>query len=159
MASSYTKQMQRIVEEYRNAGEPWPAASKTIAAWAIRTGRWELPASAAINKCAEDLSAAMREEYFIDRKGRRVRKLHPVRKTLSSGEQLTLWDDHRTAPREHMQLSFQQKRKGIFWDCHQLKTDVDSYNEARPEEENIQMVFDFTMDLAEHDAAEDDDAA
>ena len=157
--SSYTEQMQRIVEEYRSAGELWPAAAKTIAAWAIRTGRWELPASAAISKCAEDLSAAMREEYFIDRKGRRVRLLHPVQKKGESGEQLTLWDDIRTAPREHMQLSFQQKRRGIVWDCRQLKMDVDGYNDARPDEEPIQMVFDFTMDLAEYDAAKDDDAA
>lgn len=157
--ASYTKQMQRIVEEYRAAGEPWPTSAKNMAAWAIKTGRWELPASAAINRCAEDLSAAMREEYFIDRKGRRVRKLHPAQKKSADGEQFTLWDDIRTAPREHMQLSFQQKRRGIFWDCHQLKTDVDSYNDARPDEENIEMVFDFTNDLAEHDASDDDEAA
>lgn len=130
-----------------------------MAAWAIRTMRWELPASAAINKCAEDLAAAMREEYFVDRKGRRVRLLHPVQVRGADGEQLTLWDDMRTAPRSHMQLSFQQKRKGIFWDCHQLKVDVDSYNDAHPTEEPIQIVFDFTMDLAEHEAAEEPDAA
>jgi hypothetical protein len=73
----------------------------------------------------------------------------------SGGEQMTLWDDMRTAPRSHMQLSFQQKRKGIFWDCHQLKIDVDSYNDAHSAEEPIQMVFDFTMDLAEYEAGED----
>ncbi len=157
--SSYSKQMQKIVEEYRRAGEPWPASAKTMAAWAIRTKRWELPASAAINKCAEDLAAAMREEYFVDRKGRRVRLLHPVQVRSANGEQMTLWDDMRTAPRSHMQLSFQQKRKGIFWDCHQLKDDVDSYNDAHPTEEPIQIIFDFTMDLAEHEAAAEVTAA
>ena len=68
---------------------------------------------------------------------------------------MVLWDDIRTAPREHMQLSFQQKRKGIFWDCHQLKIDVDSYNDHHPMEKQIEMVFDFTMDLAETEAAND----
>jgi hypothetical protein len=157
--ANYTKQMQCIVEDYRGAGEAWPASAKTMAAWAIRTGRWELPESAAINKCAEDLSAAMREEYYVDPKGRRVRLLHPVQRRAVTGEQLTLWDDIRTAPREHMHLTFQQKRKGIFWDCRQLKIDVDSYNDAHPSEEPIQTSFDFTMDLAEDEAARDDGKA
>lgn len=153
--ANYTKQMQKIVEDYRLASEPWPAASKTIAAWAIRSKRWDLPASAAIDKCAEDLSAAMREEYFVDRKGRRVRLLHPATKNAGK-EQLVLWDDIRTAPREHMQLSFQQKRRGIVADCYRLKTDVDSYNDSRSGDDPIQIAFDFTMDIAEIDAAKDD---
>lgn len=81
------------------------------------------------------------------------RRLHPVQKRAASGEQLSLWDDIRTAPREHMHLSFQLNRKKIFWDCHSLKVAVDSYNYSHPHEEQIEMVFDFTMDLAEHEAA------
>ncbi len=86
--STYAKQMQKIVAEYRLAGEPWPASSKTMAAWALRTGRWELPESAALNKCAEDLSRAMREEYITDQKGRRVRLKHPATRTSGGGKAL-----------------------------------------------------------------------
>jgi hypothetical protein len=154
--ASYIKQMQKIVEEYRRGKNPWPVSAKTIAAWAIRMRRWVPPESAAINRCAEDLAEAMRQDHFIDRKGRRVRTFHVVQQINAQGEQLRLWDDIRTAPRSHMHLSFQQKRKGIFWDCHQLKTEVDSYNDSHPDEESIQMVFDFTMDLAEHEAAQED---
>lgn len=150
--ANYSKQMQKIVEEYRLSGEPWPASTKTMAAWAITTGRWVLPDSAAVRKCAEDLATAMREEYTTDRRGRRVRLLHPAT-VYRNGEQMVLWDDIRTAPRKHMQLSFQQRRQGIVGDCRQLKTDVDSYNEAHPTEEPIQMIFDFAMDLAEIEAA------
>lgn len=150
--ANYSKQMQHIVDEYREAGEPWPAATRSIAAWAIATRRWELPASAAIRRCAEDLGTAMREEYMTDPKGRRVRLLHPAT-TYLDGEQTVLWDDMRTAPRKHMQLSFQQRRQGIVGDCRQLKTDVDSYNDAHAVETPIQIVFDFTMDLAELEAA------
>jgi hypothetical protein len=64
----------------------------------------------------------------------------------------------RTAPRDHMQISFQHRRKGIVGDCRQMKVDVDSYNEAHPDAELIQIVFDFTMDLAELEAAEDEAA-
>jgi hypothetical protein len=151
--ASYSKQMQQIVEDYRNAGEAWPTSTKVIAAWAIRMRRWEMHAAAAINRCAEDLATAMREEYFVDKKGRRVRLLHPAQTKTREGDQLVLWDDIRTAPRAHMQLSFQQKRKGIFWDCVQLKTSVDSYNDYHPKEDQIEMVYNFENDLAEHEAA------
>jgi hypothetical protein len=152
--ANYSKQMQKIVEEYRGAGEAWPASTKAIAAWAITTGRWSLPDSAAISKCAEDLATAMREEYTTDKRGRRVRLLHPAT-SYRNGQQMVLWDDIRTAPRKHMQVSFQQRRQGIVGDCRQLKTDVDSYNDAREHEEPIQVVFDFSMDLAELEAAAD----
>lgn len=145
--------MQQIVEEYRLTGHPWPASAKTMAAWAIDNGLWELPKSAEINKCAEDLAKAMREEYTTDPKGRRVRVKHPVT-MRREGEQYALWDDIRTAPRSHMQVAFQQRRQAIVGDCRQLKVDSDSYNDSHPEAEPIRLVFDFTMDLAEIEAAE-----
>lgn len=150
--ANYNKQMQKIVDEYRNAGEAWPASTKAIAAWAITTGRWTLPDAAAIRKCAEDLATAMREEYTTDRRGRRVRLLHPA-SSYRDGQQMVLWDDIRTAPRRHMQVSFQQRRQNIVGDCRQLKTDADSYNDAHAHEDPIQIVFDFSMDLAELEAA------
>jgi hypothetical protein len=52
-----------------------------------------------------------------------------------------------------MQISFQHRRRGIVGDCRQMKVDVDSYNDAHPDAEPIQIVFDFTMDLAELDLA------
>jgi hypothetical protein len=37
---SYTEQLQHIVGEYRNAGQPWPATSHEIASWAIDHDPW-----------------------------------------------------------------------------------------------------------------------
>ena len=48
-----------------------------------------------------------------------------------------------------MQAAFAQRRQQIVGDCHRLKIDVDSYNENRSPEQPIQMVFDFSDDLAE----------
>ena len=94
----------------------------------------------------------MREEYITDAMGRRVRVKHPA--TVRRGsEQLVLWDDLRTATREHMKLSFQQRRQQIVGDCRQLKIDIDSYNDRYASIEPIQMIFDFTRDLAEIEAA------
>jgi len=60
-----------------------------------------------------------------------------------------LWDDIRTASRHHMQMAFQLRRRRITYECKQVKTDVDSYNDAHPEERPIRMVLDFTQDEKE----------
>jgi hypothetical protein len=70
-----------------------------------------------------------------------------------NGKQFTLWGDIRTATPAHMQRAFQQRRRQILGDCRQLKADVDSFNDNRRPEEPIQVVFDFTLDLAELEAA------
>ena len=105
-----------------------------------------------ISRCAEELARAMREEYIVDPQGRTVRAKH-VARTESNGRQIPLWADIRTANRAHMHLAFQQRRQQILGDCRQLKVDVDSFNENRCQEQPIQMVFDFTEDLAEEAAA------
>jgi len=148
--TSYAKTMQNIVETYRAAGQPWPARSKDIATWAIRERLWEFTESNAIKKCAEDLSKAMREDYETDSKGRRVRQKHPVKKQVD-GKQQTFWDDINTAPHEHMELAFQQRRRSIVADCMHLKTDVDSYNDQPRTSSQIEIVFDFTFDMEELD--------
>lgn len=149
---SLIKQNQKTVRDYRASGQHWPATAKEIADWAIENGRWEIPWSAVRKKCAEEIAAAMREEYFTDKMGRRLRLLHPAT-VKRQGELFTEWDDIRTAPRSHMQLSFQQKRRAIVGECRQLKTDLDSYNDAHSDEEPMQISFNFYMDLAELEAA------
>lgn len=98
----------------------------------------------------------MREEYIVDAQGRTVRAKHaaPVKQ---DGEQAFLWADIRTAGRRHMENALQQRRQQIVGDCRQLKVDADGYNENPNAGRPIQMVFDFTQDLAEletMDAAE-----
>lgn len=151
--ATYVKQMQKIVEDYRAADQPWPTSAKNIADWAILSGLWEMPASAIRRRCADDIAAAMREEYYTDSKGRRVRLLHPA-PLLTDGKRDMVWDDIRSAQRPHMALSFQNRRHGIVQDCRQFKTDADSYNDAHPDQEPIQIVFNFENDLAELEAAD-----
>jgi hypothetical protein len=60
--------------------------------------------------------------------------------------------DIRSASREHMERSFQQRRQGIVGDCRQLTSDVDSYNQNHNIGEDIQLVLDFTLDIEEYEA-------
>ena len=148
---AYIEHMQKLVDEYRKSGMPWPASAKEIAAWAIEHEHWQPHRSRIIEQCAGDLSRAMREEYITDPQGRRVRAKHAAR-ILHHGEQRMLWDDIRYASRNHMHRAFQLRRNQIVGDCRQLKTDVDSFNDNANDGESIQMVFDFTRDLEELEA-------
>lgn len=146
------EQLQQIVTRYRLAGGVWPVDTPTIAAWAIENHLWKAHRTAEIKLCAKEISEAMREEYYTDAEGRRVRLKHPVTKKVG-GAQITMWDDFRTASREHMEMAFAQRRNQIVGDCRQLKMDVDGYNALHKKEPQIQMIFDFTDDLAELEAA------
>lgn len=152
MLRSYSQNMQRVVEEYRKAGQPWPTTAKRIAAWAIQNNLWKPQASKILTLCADLIAKAMREEYIIDPQGRKVRAKHAA--TIKKGdEQITIWGDIRSESREHLEVAFKQRRNQIVGDCHQLKTDVDSFNDNRSSQNPIPMIFDFTDDLAEIEAA------
>jgi hypothetical protein len=145
---SYTEQMQHIANQYFGEGNSQTASTHEIAIWAIEKKLWEPQRGALINQCADELSRAMREEYFTDAQGRKVRAKHVARRDRD-GRQSSLWADIRTAPRDHMETAFQQRRQQIVGDCRQLKIDVDSYNQNLNPGEPIQMIFDFNDDLAE----------
>ncbi|WP_431284954.1 hypothetical protein ACQW02_09110 [Humitalea sp. 24SJ18S-53] len=150
--STRAQQLQTIVGRYQKLNGKSEFLARDVAEWAISQGLWQEHPSAVLIRCAEEISRAMREEYVTDAKGRKVRTKHAVTCTRD-GKQLTFWADMRTAPRQHMELAFRQRRQQILGDCRQLKTDVDSYNEALNTGAPIQIVFDFMLDLEELELA------
>lgn len=145
---SYKEQIQRIEKRYRESGQKWPASAIEVATWAIGKKLYEMHPSAVIRKFADQIAQVWRDEYMTDPQNRRVRVKHAA-KCSEHGETKWLWDDMRTATRHHMETSFQNKRDQIVMDCHQLKLDVDSYNENYNKGEKIQLVLDFRLDLEE----------
>lgn len=118
-----------------------------VAGWAIRNRLWQPRPRDIVNQLANDLANAWREEYRTDKLGRRYRAKHAVRGM--GPKQHTLWADMDTAPRSHMERAFAQRRQQVVGDCLQLKTDVDVFNDKRPDEEPINLVLDFTNDVDE----------
>lgn len=147
---SLTEQFQKLASTYiEEHGRSTPSE---IAAWLVQNGLWEPEPSDMIGQCARLVARAMRQEYIRDPQGRKVRAKHAV--TIhDAGTQPAFWDDMRTATREHMAIAFQQRREQVVGDCRHLKADVDSYNDNQNSGENIKMVFDFTEDLIELEAA------
>jgi hypothetical protein len=127
-----------------------------VAAWAYKKKLWKPTTRDVVSRLSKDLADAWREEYRTDRLGRRYRAKHAVR---GYGEQHTLWADMETAPRDHMERAFAQRRRQIVGDCVQLKTDVDVFNDKRPSEEPLSVVLDFTWDVEELQQKPDSEAA
>ena len=152
---SKTEFWQGLVRRYRRNGEHWPTTSRQIAVWAIREKLWRPPEKNLVSQCAAEVAAAMRQEFFVDAQGRKVRAKHPYVTTeeLPDGtyEQLYLWIDvhDNTASKDEVEMAFQYGRRLIVGDCKQLRTDVDSYNDNNKHGHYVELDFDFTPDLLE----------
>lgn len=158
--AAYSQQMQDIFRKYQEEVSPDPADLRDVAAWAIKEGLWHPKPADVHARFAQEMADALREEYRTDKAGRRYRAKHAIRATNYDGKQMSLWDDIDTAPRAHMEKAFAQRRRGIVGDSHQLRLDVDHFNSVHPEEEPVQLILDFTDDVAEMLIAEGiDDAA
>ncbi len=153
-----TEMLQELVEAYRDKHKVSSVNLKEVAAWAIRESVYTPEPRSTMKVLAKELSAALREEYFTDPQGRRVRKKHAQRiwgeATDGTYKQQVLWHDITEATRPQMQAAFQQRRHGVVMDRRQLKQDVESYNENFNKSIPIQMVFDFSEDLEELEHAD-----
>lgn len=118
--------------------------------WAVNNGRLGLPRSNPRDVLASKMARALRLEQAIDQYGRHYRVNHAVR-IMKNGTQLTLWGKMDFASREHMEKSFTQRREQIIGSCFHLKTDIDVYNGKNLTEEPVQLILDFTEDVAERE--------
>lgn len=159
----FSEQMQAIFDRYTEEVDSSPVSLDNVAAWAIEQGLYRPQPRDVVKLCREALAESLRQEKRIDAQGRKYRAKHSVRTNIG-GVQLSLWADIDNAPRSFMEKSFSQRRKAIADDCFQVKQDVDHFNDENPTELPIQIVLDFTEDVAEMEAAarhdkDDDEAA
>lgn len=155
--------MQAIFDRYTEEVDSSPVSLDNVAAWAIEQGLYRPQPRDVVKLCREALAESLRQEKRIDAQGRKYRAKHSVRTNIG-GVQLSLWADIDNAPRSFMEKSFSQRRKAIADDCFQVKQDVDHFNDENPTELPIQIVLDFSDDVAEMEAAarhdrDDDEAA
>jgi hypothetical protein len=139
-----------IARLYMDDGDEGPINLNSLAKFAIANGHWHVGdlEDIRLQKCKQAFSRAFREQYHRDPQGRHVRTWH-AKVDKSGSEQQTFWGDMRTAPDEHMEVAFQQRRTQIVGDCTQLKTDVDSWNDNNTYGKHWQLVLDFADDVEE----------
>lgn len=148
-----TKQerLQQAWHHFDNKQGHQPTSARQACEWAVAEGRLSLPEIDPYDALAEEMAQALRVEHATDNEGRRYRVNHAVRVT-KAGVQYTFWAAMGYAPHDHMEKAFSQRREQIIGDCHQLKTDVDVYNNLTAANmPKIQMVLDFRDDVAERE--------
>ena len=143
--------MQRAWHEYEKQNGQVPASAREASIWAVGNGLITLPEIDPYDVLADEMARALREEYATDKKGRRYRVNHAVRVT-KRGVQYTMWAILGSAPREHMQKAFIQRREQVVGDLVQLATDVEVYNDMHTDIAPIQLPLDFTYDVEERKA-------
>ena len=151
IAGTMNDRMLDIVEQYLAQGGETPIDLDELARFAIDNNFWQGQGATLVQLCKRDFSRAFREQYHTDAQGRSVRTFHAVTRSSTRGNQGVFWADMRDAPIEHMELAFTQRRNLIVGECLQLKKDVDSFNDNNASGATIQMVFDFSEDIAERE--------
>lgn len=144
--------MQLIINEYSklHAG---PINPDECYEYAMKNGLYKPPQKSIRQLFREEFSQAAREETYKDAQGREVRRKYPV--VIRQGEkQLVFWEDVKKATKEHMRLSFAQKRKNMKYDVTKCRTEIESWNDNNPYGDKIQMSFNFDEDTKDDQHSE-----
>lgn len=151
---SYNEQLQTLWQKFERAhgDDPESLTIRDCFDWAYREKLWRPRPQDMAKMFGREMQEALRQVIRTDPSGRQYRAKHCVRETRG-GIQMSLWGDIDTSPRSFMQKSFQQRRKSIVNDSYKLKSDVDHFNEYCSKGNPIQLVLDFTDDVAELEAA------
>jgi hypothetical protein len=146
--ANYNEQMQRLFDRYRTEVREAPTTLDDVYSWAMNNRLWKPRDESIRAQFKEEMAQALREDYRTDAAGRRYRAKHAVRH-MFAGKQLSFWGDIDKDPRDYMEIAFAQKRRRIAGELHQLKVDVDHYNEDHPDETPIQLSLNFEEDVME----------
>lgn len=145
--STKSQRLQRLIQHYRDETGNESVDMHEVAKFAADRG-YPLPKpKSALDRLAEELSTAAREEVRHDKVTG-----HPYRANLAvvqwnNGQQLTLWHDIDVAPRRVARKAFVQRREQMVGDAVQLTLDVTHWNRVHDHEEPIVMPLDFTDDV------------
>lgn len=151
--ASYKDQIRGIWERYREEVSKDPVELREVAAWALSKRLWAPRPVDLQTSLASDLADSLREVKRVDKAGREYRAHLPVRSKSENGVPLFVWGDIDDAPRAHVEKGIQQERRSIAADCYALAMKVEHYNEAHPDEEPIQAIFNFEQDIEEEKIA------
>lgn len=159
---TYKENMLDIWKQYHDEISAEPADLRELAAWAIAQGKWAPRPVDVAASFAREMADILREQTRTDKDGRQYRAFIPAKAKDKDGFPLFKWADIDLAPRAHVEKGVQGERRSIASDCFALAMKVDHYNAMHPDEEPLQIIFNFEEDIEEMKIAkgiEEDDAA
>lgn len=156
--STKAQRLQKLIKLYKERTGKTSVEMHDVAKFAAELG-WPLPKpKSAIDRLAEQFSAAAREEIRKDEVTGRPYRANLAVSTWHNGTQLTLWTDIDEAPRHIAHKSFVQRREQMVGDALQLTFDVTHWNRVHTSEDPIYMPLDFTDDVNWRMNAPDEDS-
>lgn len=141
------QEMQALIRMYREQSGNQSVEMHEVAKFAVSKG-WPLPKPrTALDRLAEQFSAAAREETRRDEVTGKPYRANLAVTIWQGNTQMTLWTDMDEAPRPIAQKSFVQRREQTVGDVLQLTFDVMHWNRINPNDEPINMPTDYTDDV------------
>ena len=145
--STKSQRLQRLIQHYRDETGNASVDMHEVAKFAADRG-YPLPKpKSALDRLAEQLSIAAREEVRHDTVTGRPYRANLAVVQWNNGQQLTLWHDIDVAPRRVAHKAFVQRREQMVGDALQLTLDVTHWNRVHEGEDPIVMPLDFTDDV------------
>jgi hypothetical protein len=153
---SQHKDMQKAVHHYRQVHHVNDVDMRDVARYAVEKLGMKLPEPKdPLERLASEFSKAAREENRYDKgTGRPYRVNHMY--IDANGQRLWL-DIDGDAPRGKMLKSLTLRREQVIGDAYHMELDADHWNAAHAGDEPLQLVLDFTADVAERKAIDGDD--
>lgn len=156
--STKSQRLQNLIKLYKQQTGKTSVDMHDVAKFAADMG-WPLPKpKSALDRLAENFSAAAREEIRKDEVTGRPYRANLAVTIWQHGSQMTLWTDIDDAPRRLAHRSFVQRREQMVGDALQLTFDVTHWNRVHIAEEAIVMPLDFTDDVNWRINAPEDDS-
>lgn len=153
--------MLQIWEQYQDSVSPDPSDLRDVGAWARSKGLWAPRPIDVDTSFARDMADVLRKQVRTDKDGRKYRAFIPAKGRGGDGLPLFKWADIDIAPRSHVEKGIQGERRQIANDCFALAMKVDHYNATHPDEDPLQIPFNFEEDIEEMKIAKglDEEAA
>lgn len=147
---TYKENMLDIWQKYHEEkGETEPTDLRDLAKWAIEKRLWAPRPVDVTAGFAREMADVLREQTRTDKDGRQYRAFITAKDRGKDGLPLFKWADIDVAERSHVEKGIQGERRSITNDCFSLAMKVDHYNAIHPEDDPLQVVFNFEEDVIE----------
>lgn len=147
------RDMQNLVRQYRRETGKIEVDMHEVAAWAIEKHLYVPKPISPVDRLAQDLARAAREETRVDAVTGIPYRVNQSFTQEQGSKQQVFWVDIDQAHRSQMHRSVVLRRNQMVADGYSLSADVDHWNRINPKEQPIQLELDLSADIAERKAA------
>jgi hypothetical protein len=144
-----------FIEEYQRETGRTEVDMHAVAQYAMSRGLRAPKVPSDVELLAREFSAAAREQTRVDDKTGRPYRSYHVYRQRQGDRQLFLWVDIDKAPRTKMDKSLQMRRAQMIGDAVAITDDAEHWSRMHPHEKPIQIVLDFSDDVAERRITDD----